>query len=106
MDIITGRALPSLSRNVLSSPSMEGFSVHQCFGWKYRLRPENREGQVASGRNAARAWLHGSSVLGAFVSAGCATECKRLAAVKASVGLLARVGPLVPRNVALVGEPP
>ena len=39
------------------------------------------------------------------MSAGNATFCKRRAAVRASVGLFAGVGPLVLGNVALMGEP-
>ena len=55
----------------------------------------------------ARAWLRSSPVLGAFIFAGSInTLRKRLPAVKTAVGLLARVGPLVPRNVALLAEPP
>ena len=53
---------------------------------------------------AAGAWLHYISVLSSFMFASSTTFCKRLAAVKTTVGLLASVGPLVPRNVALVGE--
>ena len=39
------------------------------------------------------------------MSTGGTAVCKRLSAVKTPVGLLAGVGPLVRRNVALVGEP-
>ena len=45
-------------------------------------------------------------MLGAHVFAGRPTLRERLAAVKASVGLLAGVRPLVRRNVALLGEAP
>ena len=60
------------------------------------------QGQV--GGDATYSWLHGSWVLGAFVTAGIVTVRKRPAAVKATEGLLAGVGPLVRRNGALVGE--
>ena len=68
------------------------------------VQPRFEKGRVASGREAARAWLHGSSVLGALVSAGSTTVRKRLAAVKASAGLLAGVRPLVPFPGARMGE--
>ena len=50
-------------------------------------------------------WPDDSSVLGAFMLAGSTTFRKRLAAVKAPVGLLPGVRPLVPDKVAVLGEP-
>ena len=45
-------------------------------------------------------------MLGSFVFAGDITSDERLAAVTATMRLVARVGPLVRRNGALVAEPP
>ena len=90
-------ALPDAGRFEHKEPSFDQDCEPRRAGC---LRAGCRAARVAS-----RVRLYDFSVLSPFMSAGRATCRKRLAAVQASVGLLAGVRPLVRHNLALVGEP-